>query len=110
MPLPVYSTAFLNGKGYGEYVITGAEGVVSLISCIDAHIGSTPDGGNFVVTGPAGQVLGSTVYLPIQPQNFTYRGKIILQPGESLTLTCKSTVPGEDPFDCTVSGDALTIV
>lgn len=105
---PVYSICFLNGTGAGTYVITGAEGYVSLISCVDAHVGSTP-GGNFVVIGPAGQVLGSTVYLPLDPQNFTYRGKIVLQPGESLTLTCEQDGGGESLFDCTVSGDQLTI-
>lgn len=88
-------------------MITAEAGFVTLISCIDSHVGSTPSGGNYRVIGPAGQVIGSTTYLPLDPQNFTFRGKIVLQAGQALTIVCEATEGGEDPFDCTVAGDLL---
>lgn len=108
MALPVYSTAFLNGTGFGEYVITGAEGYVSLISCIDGHVGITV-GGSFQIKGPVGQILYSQGYGPVNPAVFTFRGKIVLQPGETLTLVCLQDGGGFSEFDCTASGDKLTI-
>lgn len=104
----VYSTCFLNGTGAGEYVITGAEGFASLISCIDGHVGATT-GGTFRIIGPAGQVLYAQQYGPVNAANFNYRGKIVLQPGDSLTLVCDALESGFDEFDITASGDALTL-
>lgn len=109
MALPVYSTCFLNGTGAGEYVITGADGYVSLISCIDGHVGFTT-GGTFRIAGPAGQLLYAQQYGPVNPANFTFRGKIVLQPGEALTIRCDNITSGFDEFDITAAGDMLTIV
>lgn len=109
MALPVYSTQFLNGTGFGSYVLTGGDGVVSLISCVDAHVGLTDGGGTIYLRGTAGQVIDHMDYVLASLTSYHFRGKIVLQPGETLSITAEATGGGENEFDASMSGDALTI-
>lgn len=103
-PLPVYSKAFIIGNSQRTYVYTCPSGYVALISCIDAHVGSTTSGGNWIVMLNGTAIIGFVTYLPVAPQDFTYRGKIVLQPGETITVYSDAS----DLFDISVTGDLLT--
>lgn len=104
MAQPVYSTRFICDNSTWHYAYTCPAGFVALITCIDVHIGSTVAGGNWIVDMLGGVVVGSTVYLPIAPVNLTFRGKLVLNPGDSIALYTDA----EDTYACTVNGDLLT--
>lgn len=100
----VYSTEFIRNNAGSEYVYACPEGFVALISTIDVYIGIVTDGGNFTAAaGSLVTVFWSQGYSVPGEQYSAWRGKCVLQPGESLYVS------GDGEFACSVAGDLLTL-
>jgi hypothetical protein len=100
---PVYSVRFVQLQNYtGYYTLTNDTGQVWVLRDLDAYCGAVVDIGQILLRGDLGQVLFSASSTPAQAGYFQWRGRQIIQDGESLTIDAQ--VNG---WDATLSGYSL---
>jgi len=102
---PVYSHEFIADLGASSYFVTPPEvGYVILITTLDWFLPSALAIGSIQMIGQPGQVIYSADYGVLLGQTGMWRGKYVLNAGETLEVLSTES----DSFHCSVAGDLLT--
>jgi hypothetical protein len=101
----VYSTSFIQAQGVlGSVSFVVPAQFRAIVRDIDVYSGASAFSRTVNAVGGAGQTFWQHQYQPTDQDSQQFRGRVVLNQGETLTITVSG-----DVCDITVSGYLLTI-
>lgn len=108
MPAPVYSSRFIQQVGLDSSASFAVpSGFIAVVRDLDAYCNATIGFANLFMEGAIGQTIAWHSWEVTTQDQFQWRGRQVLEPGETLTVVADTGVGVG--IDVTVSGYLLTL-